>query len=218
VRFNPPPNWPPPEPGWYPPPGWQPPVEWGPAPLGWPLWVQDAAAPTYVTSTPSSRAAGGCLRFVVGFVVVLIVLAIVGALVAGLSHKTTTSRTSTPVEPAQLASQAVPSFSLPAPPADENTAHPPIEDVALAGCSVDPSTGWPSCQVTIVNRSSKTSNYLVTVSLLSADDKTKYGDMIATVDDLAPGQTSPQTAQGFVVMPAGGHAVITDVQRYASGG
>ena len=73
MRFNPPPNWPAPAPGWYPPPGWEPPAEWGPPPIGWPLRVPDVA-PGYVTSTPGSRAVGGCARFVMTSVLVVVVL------------------------------------------------------------------------------------------------------------------------------------------------
>lgn len=43
-RFNPPPNWPVPPPGWVPPQGWRPPPEWPDPPTGWQLWVDDAAA------------------------------------------------------------------------------------------------------------------------------------------------------------------------------
>jgi hypothetical protein len=43
-RFNPPPNWPAPPPGWVPPPGWQPPSEWPAPPPGWQVWVDDAAS------------------------------------------------------------------------------------------------------------------------------------------------------------------------------
>lgn len=41
MRFNSPPNWPPPPRGWQPDPGWRPDPDWGPAPEGWPLWVPD---------------------------------------------------------------------------------------------------------------------------------------------------------------------------------
>ncbi len=41
MRFNSPPNWPPPPPGWSPPPGWQPDPSWPTPPPGWPLWVPD---------------------------------------------------------------------------------------------------------------------------------------------------------------------------------
>jgi hypothetical protein len=38
-RYNSPPNWPPPPPGWTPPPGWVPDPSWGPAPEGWDFWT-----------------------------------------------------------------------------------------------------------------------------------------------------------------------------------
>jgi hypothetical protein len=41
LRFNPPPNWPPPPPGFVPPPRWQPDPDWPPPPPGWRLWVPD---------------------------------------------------------------------------------------------------------------------------------------------------------------------------------
>jgi hypothetical protein len=43
MRFNPPPTWPPAPVGWTPEPGWQPDPSWGPVPLGWYLWVDEAA-------------------------------------------------------------------------------------------------------------------------------------------------------------------------------
>jgi hypothetical protein len=44
-RFNPPPNWPAPPPGWHPAPGWQPAPEWPPPPPGWQLWLDDGDGP-----------------------------------------------------------------------------------------------------------------------------------------------------------------------------
>lgn len=41
LRFNPPPNWPPPPPGFVPPPRWQPDPAWPAPPPGWQLWVPD---------------------------------------------------------------------------------------------------------------------------------------------------------------------------------
>ena len=38
-RFNAPPGWPDPPPGWTPPPGWQPNPAWPPAPPGWQFWL-----------------------------------------------------------------------------------------------------------------------------------------------------------------------------------
>lgn len=41
-RFNAPPGWPEPPPGWTPPPGWQPNPAWPPAPPGWQFWLPPA--------------------------------------------------------------------------------------------------------------------------------------------------------------------------------
>ena len=54
-RFNPPPNWPPPPPGFVPPPRWQPDPAWPPPPPGWQLWVPDDDT----VPTRRARAAGG---------------------------------------------------------------------------------------------------------------------------------------------------------------
>ena len=43
-RFNPPPNWPAPPPGWVPMPGWRPLPEWPAPPPGWQLWIVDTAS------------------------------------------------------------------------------------------------------------------------------------------------------------------------------
>jgi hypothetical protein len=51
-RFNPPPNWPAPPPGWVPSPGWRPSPEWPAPPPGWQLWIDDMAP------GPSSAASG----------------------------------------------------------------------------------------------------------------------------------------------------------------
>jgi len=52
-KFNPPPNWPAPPPGWAPSPGWRPPPEWPAPPPGWQVWLDDTAP------TPSSAVASG---------------------------------------------------------------------------------------------------------------------------------------------------------------
>lgn len=41
MRFNPPPNWPPPPRGWQPADGWHPDPSWPPPPISWPLWIED---------------------------------------------------------------------------------------------------------------------------------------------------------------------------------
>lgn len=41
ARFNPPPTWPVPPPGWTPEPGWRPDPSWGPPPPGWQVWLEE---------------------------------------------------------------------------------------------------------------------------------------------------------------------------------
>jgi hypothetical protein len=67
LRFNPPPNWPPPPPGFVPPPRWQPDPSWPPPPPGWQVWVDDplpgepdefANGEDHYTAGPSGFAGG----------------------------------------------------------------------------------------------------------------------------------------------------------------
>jgi hypothetical protein len=51
VRFNAPPGWPVPVPGWSPPAGWQPDRSWPQAPQGWQFWVPVTEAPLGERST-----------------------------------------------------------------------------------------------------------------------------------------------------------------------
>lgn len=46
MRFNPPPNWPQPRPGWSPPPGWKPDPSWPQPPQGWQVWIAEDEFPT----------------------------------------------------------------------------------------------------------------------------------------------------------------------------
>ncbi|BCB91183.1 DUF4041 domain-containing protein [Phytohabitans suffuscus] len=56
-RFNPPPGWPVPPPGWHPPAGWRPDANWPPAPPGWQFWVVDPPAPPRVAPVGMDAAA-----------------------------------------------------------------------------------------------------------------------------------------------------------------
>jgi hypothetical protein len=53
-RFNPPPNWPAPPPGWVPVPGWRPSPEWPAPPPGWQLWIDDTALTQVIANQPSA--------------------------------------------------------------------------------------------------------------------------------------------------------------------
>lgn len=100
-----------------------------------------------------------------------------------------------------------------------NTQNPPTADVTVNSCDKDPTTGYYSAKLTVVNHSSKTSDYTIEVGLVSADGATKYDTMDASVQNLAAGQSSPQTAQSITSdVPAGAVCKIDTVDRFASVG
>ncbi len=91
------------------------------------------------------------------------------------------------------------------------------EDIKIESCERDSTTGWVHADITVTNNSSKPSNYMVTVGILSADKATKYDDALASISTLAPGQSSPQTAQSLKSdIPDGFICELSNVTRYAS--
>lgn len=91
------------------------------------------------------------------------------------------------------------------------------KDVTIGKCTVDPTTHWASADLRVKNPKSKNSTFIVTVAFDSVDGKTQYDTGLATVDSLAPGQTTTEAAQGLKTV----HATklvcrVTDVQRMAS--
>ncbi len=50
-RFNPPPNWPTPPPGWQPPTDWRPDPNWPEPPYGWQLWIAENGPAGQIEST-----------------------------------------------------------------------------------------------------------------------------------------------------------------------
>ncbi len=51
-RFNPPPNWPTPPPGWQPPTDWRPDPTWPEPPYGWQLWITENTPAEQIQTTP----------------------------------------------------------------------------------------------------------------------------------------------------------------------
>lgn len=68
----------------------------------------------------------------------------------------------------------------------------------------------------ITNRSSKTSDYHVTVGAASPDGATKYEDCFGGTQRLEPGQTQQVMATCFKAMPAGAAFKVADVIRNAT--
>lgn len=99
MRFNPPPNWPPPQDGWVPSPGWTPDPSWPPPPPGWQLWIDDEAPsgglpggnappppanpqggpwPSAATSPPGSASPQTPRKFVIGLAAAAAVILAIG--------------------------------------------------------------------------------------------------------------------------------------------
>jgi hypothetical protein len=94
------------------------------------------------------------------------------------------------------------------------------KDVTLGAITIEPTLSIPQVPVTVTNHSSKRSNYIIEVSLESADGKTQLDTTTVAVENLEPRQASKQTAQ-FVGMinkplPAGAKTVLKSVDRLAS--
>ncbi|MFD9035283.1 hypothetical protein ACFVZW_29725 [Streptomyces sp. NPDC059567] len=91
----------------------------------------------------------------------------------------------------------------------------PRGDVRITACQVDAATKWPHADVTVTNRSSKPSDYLVSVEFVVPS-----GDRVAeagtTVDHLAPGQVSQGRAQSLSQVTGTVECRVTDVIRTAS--
>ena len=93
-------------------------------------------------------------------------------------------------------------------------------DVTIGKLTTDPTLNIPEVSVTVTNHSSKRSNYIIEVSLESADGKAQLDTTAATVENLEPGQSSKQTAEfaGMIdkPVPASARVVLKSVDRLAT--
>lgn len=116
------------------------------------------------------------------------------------------------------AAPTVPASSAPAPTAGGTTATPdagPRGDVKITGCHIDPDLNFASASVTITNRSSKPSNYIVQIEFTDSHG-TRLDEGTAATNNLAPGQAAKETAQGTTEVHGTITCRVTDVTRYAS--
>ncbi|WP_329124419.1 hypothetical protein [Streptomyces sp. NBC_01353] len=91
----------------------------------------------------------------------------------------------------------------------------PLGDVRITACQVDSATKRPHADVTVTNRSSKPSDYLISVEfVVPSGDRVAEAD--ATVDHLAPGQASQGRAQSLSQGAGTVECRVTDVIRTAS--
>jgi hypothetical protein len=91
----------------------------------------------------------------------------------------------------------------------------PEGDVKITKCEVDSTTTWASAEVLITNRSSKASNYIVSVEFVDHTGK-RLDEAFTATNNLAPGQTAESTAQGLHTISAKIKCKVVDVTRYAS--
>jgi hypothetical protein len=70
--------------------------------------------------------------------------------------------------------------------------------------------------VTVVNHSSKRSDYVIDVAVQSADGKTQYDTGTALINNVDPGQTASDKVMFTNHIPAGAKIVLKTVERTAS--
>lgn len=93
------------------------------------------------------------------------------------------------------------------------------KDVTLSRFTYDSSIDSPTVQVTVLNHSSKRSDYIITVALESVDGKTQIDTGDAFVQNLESQQSSVQNVVFFGVSgppPAGAIVKLQEVERTAS--
>jgi hypothetical protein len=91
-------------------------------------------------------------------------------------------------------------------------------DVKLSAIRIDGKLGTPSAAVTITNHSSKLSNYVVDVSITSADGKTQLDAAMVSAERLAPGQTTKKAASFKTTqkLPKGAKLTVVGIVRLAA--
>ncbi|MFB8101332.1 hypothetical protein ACFC3O_00595 [Streptomyces sp. NPDC056007] len=88
-------------------------------------------------------------------------------------------------------------------------------DVKITGCEVSDATGWPKAEVLITNRSSKTSNYIISVEFVDGSGK-RLADALAASNNVAAGQEVEEDAQSLDKVEGKVECRVTKVTRYAS--
>lgn len=96
-----------------------------------------------------------------------------------------------------------------------NTSNPPAADVTLSECVVD-SVGFIDMPVTIINHSSKRSNYLIEFAVVDSAG-VKVGDGVASSNNVDPGQTAKEKGVASVTDVSGAVTCkVTNVERYSN--
>ncbi|SDJ41768.1 hypothetical protein SAMN05444157_3273 [Frankineae bacterium MT45] len=183
------PNQPPYPPQAYPAQGYAPPPGYAPVPQ------------------PPSKKSHKVRNIILGVIGVFVLIMVIAAVANGGSKTTPDATTTTSGAPKSSA----PSI------AHELGSKDASGDVTLGKTSTD-EIGYTHAAVTVTNHSSKRSNYIIELSLQSADGKTLYSSTTVPVENLEPGQASPQDAVFLTstAVPAGAKVVIKSVDRLAA--
>ena len=89
------------------------------------------------------------------------------------------------------------------------------KDVSIVSCTTHSTSGARTAKVKIVNHSSKTSNYIVTIAFDSADGKIHYHSSLAA-SNLAPGEGTEQDAALLKSVSGKFTCKVSAVTRHAS--
>ncbi|WP_420169026.1 FxLYD domain-containing protein [Streptomyces violaceoruber] len=183
-------------------------------PQGWgpqqPQWGGPPPAP------PKKSNAGKIVGFgCLGVVGLLLVIGIVGVVaVGGDDGGEASSRPSVTVsKPAAAPEKGAEEEPKEEAPAKEPSG--PDGDAKITGCEVNGTTGWPKADVLITNRSSKTSNYIVSVEFVDASGK-RLGEAFAASNNVAARQEVEADAQSLDKVDGKVSCKVTKVTRYAS--
>jgi PBP1b-binding outer membrane lipoprotein LpoB len=90
-----------------------------------------------------------------------------------------------------------------------------LGDVKLGAIRVDAKLKTPMADITITNHSAKSSNYIVDVSITSADGKTQIDNAVVHTQSLAPGHTADLAAHFRTnqKLPSGAKITIVGLAR-----
>lgn len=180
-----------------------------------PLSVWRGAPPRGPETDDAMKKAGrGCLMAVGGLVVLIILIGIIAAIASGGSSKKSTTATTAASSSSQKSGSTTSNvLSQQAP-----SASPAANDVSISKCGLDPTLNDPTATLTVVNHSSKTSDYVITVAFDSPDGS-QFDTGDADVQTLAPGQTGSATASSLKDgAPSNITCKVTQVDRTASAG
>ena len=89
-------------------------------------------------------------------------------------------------------------------------------DVKLGLVQAPDAIGIRYEKITVVNHSSKRSDYMISVAVQSADGKTQYDTGTALINNVDPSQTASDKVMFTNHIPAGAKVVLKTVQRTAS--